>query len=205
MRKTVFKLPDETFLEILSYFPRISFRYKVTDGLRGVWGLTVLPAEYVERLDVLRAITQTCRTLRQKFLSWLWERVEACVVPDASAWYIYVGNTLERNYHILFKNPPLATHVRSAMVTSFILLYLTLYRRQRNVCYRHSLPDGYDSPRLRRLCPILAKPPHFGTMPRSSIYDHEAQEGIRGKNDAHYPNCCSAHGRPSHFAVMPER
>jgi len=100
-------------LEILSYFPVITLRYKYT-GLRGVWGLNVLPGEFVERLDVLRAITQTCRTLRRKFLSWLWERVEACVVPTLSAWYIYVGNVLESKCHILLKNPLLATHVRLA-------------------------------------------------------------------------------------------
>lgn len=112
-RKTVFKLPDETFLEILSYFPVIGFRYRITD-LRNFWGANFLPGEYAERLDVLRAITQTCRTLRRKFLSWLWERVEACVVPGCSAWYIYVGNALESKCHILLKNPQLATHVRLA-------------------------------------------------------------------------------------------
>ena len=110
-RRTVFKLPDETFLEILSYFPVINLRYKNT-GQRGIWGLNVLPGEFIERLDVLRAITQTCRALRRKFLSWLWERVEACVVPNLSAWYIYVGNVLESKCHILLKNPSLATHVR---------------------------------------------------------------------------------------------
>lgn len=108
----VFKLPDETFLDILSYFPVINFRYKIA-GQHRIWGANVLPGEYVERLDVLRAITQTCRMLRQKFLSWLWERVEACVVPNFSAWYIYVGNVLESKCHILLKNPSLTTHVRS--------------------------------------------------------------------------------------------
>ena len=110
-RKTVFELPDETFLEILSYFPVINLRYRHT-GQRGIWGLNVLPGEFIERLDILRAITQTCRTLRRKFLSWLWERVEACVVPTLSAWYIYVGNVLESKCHILLKNPSLAIHVR---------------------------------------------------------------------------------------------
>lgn len=115
--ETVFKLPDETFLEILSYFPVINLRYKHT-GQRGVWGLNVLPGEFIERLDILRAITQTCRTLRRKFLSWLWERVEACVVPTLSAWYIYVGNVLESKCHILLKNPSLATHVRLVDICS---------------------------------------------------------------------------------------
>ena len=112
MRRTVFTLPDETFLEILSYFPVITFRHRFTDR-RSVWGPNFLPGEYVERLNILRAVTQTCRTLRQKFLSWLWEKVEACVMPGHSAWYIYVGNVLESKCHILLKNPPLATHVRS--------------------------------------------------------------------------------------------
>ncbi|KAF9648465.1 hypothetical protein BDM02DRAFT_3239797 [Thelephora ganbajun] len=113
---TIFKLPDETFLEILSYFPVISFRYKVA-GLRSVWGINFLPGGYAERLDVLRAITQTCRILRRKFLSWLWERVEACIVPNLSAWYIHLGNALESRCHILLKNPSLAMHVRVMSVT----------------------------------------------------------------------------------------
>jgi len=113
--KIVFKLPDETFLEILSYFPVITLRYRITD-LRDVWGPSVLPGVYADRLDVLRAITQTCRTFRRKFLSWLWERVEACVVPTACAWYIYVGNALESKCHILLKNPLLASHVRSVNI-----------------------------------------------------------------------------------------
>lgn len=117
--KAVFKLPDETFLEILSHFPVINFRYKVTELRGSVWGPTCLPAEYADRLNALRAITQTCRTLRRKFLSWLWEKVEACVVPGHSAWYIYIGNVLESKCHILLKNPPLAAHVRSAAVHSF--------------------------------------------------------------------------------------
>jgi len=112
----IFKLPDETFLEILSCFPAVNFRYKIS-GLRTVWGQTFLPAEYAERLDVLRAITQTCRTLRRKFLSWLWEKVEACVAPERAAWYISLGNALESKCHILLKNPPLAMHVRVMSVT----------------------------------------------------------------------------------------
>jgi len=115
--KIVFKLPDETFLEVLSYFPVINFRHKICN-LRNVWGANFLTGEYAERFDVLRAITQTCRTLRRKFLSWLWERVEACVVPNRSAWYIHVGNALASRCHILLKNPPLATHVRLANLHS---------------------------------------------------------------------------------------
>jgi len=120
MQKPVFKLPDETFLEILSYFPVINLRYRHTGhmGHRGIWGINVLPGEFIERFDILRAITQTCRTLRRKFLSWLWERVEACVVPTISTWYIYVGNVLQRKCHILLKNPSLATHVRSVNIRS---------------------------------------------------------------------------------------
>lgn len=93
----------------------ITFRYRIAD-LQGVWGVKFLPGVYADRLNVLRAITQTCRTLRRKFLSWLWERVEACVVPTVSAWYIYVGNALESKCHILLKNPPLASHVRSVNI-----------------------------------------------------------------------------------------
>ena len=112
--KAVFKLPDETFLEIISYFPVISFRYSIDTNLKSVWYPTHLPGEYAERSNVLRAITQTCRTLRRKFLSWSWERVEACVAPDPTAWYIQLGNSLESKCHILLKNPLLATYVRSA-------------------------------------------------------------------------------------------
>ena len=191
-------------MEILSYFPVINFRYKTT-GYRGVWGVTFLPGEYAERLNVLRAITQTCRTLRQKFLSWLWERVEACVVPNLSAWYIYLGNALESRCHILLKNPPLAAHVRSEKYVSLIPLHLTRYCRQCNVCDHLSLQDGYDPPRLRDLPPVLAESPHFGDMSHPSRHDDETQKGVRRNNDAFHPNCCLTHRLSSHSAVMPKR
>ena len=111
LNMTVFKLPDETFLEILSYFSVINFRYKFS-GFRTMWDKNFLPPSYAQRLDVLRAITQTCRTLRRKFLSWLWERVEACIAPGRAAWYIFLGNALEGRCHILLKNPSLAVYVR---------------------------------------------------------------------------------------------
>lgn len=175
--RTVFQLPDETFLEILSYFPVVSFRYKFS-GPRSVWGQTFLPVIYAERLNALRAVTQTCRTLRRKFLSWLWERVEACVAPERAAWYISLGNALESKCHILLKNPPLATHVRSEIINLLILLCLIPFRSQRYGCYRHALPDGHNSPRLCKLSPVIAKPPYIGAMPRSPGDDDKAQEGF---------------------------
>lgn len=200
----VFKLPDETFLDILSYFPTVSFRYKF-NNLVAVWGRNYLPAEYAERVDVLRAVTQTCRTLRRKFLSWLWERVEACVSPGLPAWYIYLGNVLASKCHILLKNPSLAIHVRSVNVLSTISFHLMYFRRQRNVCHRHTLPDGHHPSCLRRLRPVLAEPPHVGIVSRSSRDDDQAQESIRGSNDTHHQNRRSTHNRSSHPAVVSKR
>ena len=122
MRRIVFTLPDETFLEILSYFPAINFRYGFAHQ-RGLSNPNVLSGGYAERCNVLRAITQTCRALRQKFLPWLWEGVDACAVPYDRAWYVYLGNLLENKCRILLKNPVLAAHVRLANIC---FLYSTL-------------------------------------------------------------------------------
>lgn len=182
----------------------INLRYSAS-GLQTMWGHTFLPAEYAERSDALRAITQTCRTLRRKFLPWLWERVEACVTPECDAWYIALGNVLESKCHILLKNPPLATHVRQVIINAFPLFHLTLYHTKHYVGHRHPLQNGYHPPCFCRLSPVLTKPSHFGTMSCSSRDDDEAQECVRGSNDTPHSDCCSAHSRSPHSPIMSKR
>jgi len=101
----VFKVPDEIFLEIISDLPVIPLLHILSNP-------RTIQREYILRFEVLRALTQTCRALRAKFLSWLWERVEACVLYNQDAWYAQVGRLLEKRSLLLLRNTNLAEHVQ---------------------------------------------------------------------------------------------
>jgi len=74
-RITVFGLPSELILEILSHFgdPHRTIRRE-----RSGQGSGVLVLEHVERLTVIRKLTMTCWHLRNMLLPLLWEYVEGC-------------------------------------------------------------------------------------------------------------------------------
>jgi len=94
MCSTVFKLADETFLHILSYLKRINLRHD-TLPLPFECGSPPIAREYIERQLALQALSQTCCALRQKFLPWYCERVEACVPTSGSPqWYRTIGELL---------------------------------------------------------------------------------------------------------------
>ena len=112
MYSTVFKLADEIFLHILSYFKYISLRYD-TLTLPFELGSPSIAETYVERQLALRALTWTCRTLRQKFLPWYYERVEACVPTSYSPqWYRTIGDLLYIRSRSLKKSPHVVKFVR---------------------------------------------------------------------------------------------
>lgn len=87
-------------------------------------GEPVLGREYLERPDVLRALSQTCVAYRTAFLPLLFERLEVCVTTrpgnPTKAFYRHIGDGLERKCSGLVGRPDLSEMVR--YVTFFISL-----------------------------------------------------------------------------------
>jgi hypothetical protein len=69
--KSVFLcLPDEMFIEILSWFPRVSYSVELSSiAESGPWIL---------RHDTLVALSETCRRLRSFFRPYAWQRIDVC-------------------------------------------------------------------------------------------------------------------------------
>ncbi|TCD67719.1 hypothetical protein EIP91_012017 [Steccherinum ochraceum] len=78
-------LPAEILDEIISYWDVLPTRfYCMTYGATATQHIThILPRiEYAERTYTLRALSQTCKALRQVILPRLWSRLECCWVPQ---------------------------------------------------------------------------------------------------------------------------
>ena len=115
---TLFKLPLELIMEILSYFNCLPI---ITNKLNlSLFGINPkVSRRYLERTDALRALSQTCRSWRNLFLPLLWERLESC----CSVMDIDSGNRFESNMNSLIRksalvceNPEIASHVRCVQV-----------------------------------------------------------------------------------------
>lgn len=98
-------LPVELFEMVLSDFEDISVGSIMQNP-------TTLPKEEGERMRVLRALSQTCKALRASCLPRVWERLEACIEHNDSAWYKQVSSRLERRCNGLADNPDLAKFVK---------------------------------------------------------------------------------------------
>jgi len=95
-------LPSEILLEIVSGFsddPSID------------------AAEYREGLNIIRALSQTCRELRSVYLPLLWKQVEACSTAGPVAWHIQVGSALERKSKGLLQSNYLISFVQVIIVS----------------------------------------------------------------------------------------
>lgn len=79
--------------------------------------LTTMPASYLSRQRLLRALSQTCRKLRHIFLPQLWHRLDVPRI-SVSDMYIKVKNILQRRMNGLLRNRILATHVRLVCMAS---------------------------------------------------------------------------------------
>ncbi|KAF8808880.1 hypothetical protein BYT27DRAFT_7095528 [Phlegmacium glaucopus] len=91
-------LPDELYLEILSYYPVSPFRHD--------------PSHSVRR-QVLFALSQTSTNLRRFFLCYLWERIEVCRSGQASIKSRTLALELVRQLEIVtIRNPTLAKYVK---------------------------------------------------------------------------------------------
>lgn len=101
--------PEELFDEVLSHLATLppQFYYDTSRGQ----GFP--PREWNEQSESLRALSQTCRTLRHKSLPRLWARLETCWVPKYAegTWYKYIMGSLQRKATGMMKSE-LRHHVR---------------------------------------------------------------------------------------------
>ncbi|KAF8063486.1 hypothetical protein FPV67DRAFT_247068 [Lyophyllum atratum] len=79
----IFAVPPEIWLEILSFLPSVQI------PTRRISHSPLLPSSTLARQEALRALSQTCRVFRDKFLSVLWDRFEVCATlgqVETPAW-----------------------------------------------------------------------------------------------------------------------
>ena len=118
-------LPDELYLEIVSYFPT----YPIPLGYKSV------DIEAVrDRHLTLHALSQTCRSLRSTFLRFLWQRIEVydgMETGKGRLHFRYGGPSLSRKKCaeelvrqlevVTVREPNLARHVKSVKSTHNLL------------------------------------------------------------------------------------
>ena len=119
---SVFNLPDDIFVEILSHFAAFKVHelyYRVDQQWEAVMPMQHLPREYAARRQMLFTLTQVCRGMREKFTPWLLEHIQSL--------FVYIGyesdkkkqehrqlvkKSLLRQMKMLAASPSLAAHVR---------------------------------------------------------------------------------------------
>ena len=106
--KAFLSIPMELTTEILSHFPAI-------DAYTGIWygqDEPVLPTVYLQRPDILRALSQTCIAFRRVFLPLAWENLDVCVGPRVKCpFFKHAGKTLKSKSDGLLENKDLAKYV----------------------------------------------------------------------------------------------
>ncbi|KAJ6597639.1 hypothetical protein DFH09DRAFT_1304422 [Mycena vulgaris] len=116
-------LPVETLHEIISHFPGVPVPCTVYTG-------RCLSANHLARPEALRALSETCRRLRDVLIALSWERVEVCAsrrIPEGSSdsfsvelWSSIskelVRELVRQTEVITIRNPSLAAHVRVVSV-----------------------------------------------------------------------------------------
>ncbi|KIJ30057.1 hypothetical protein M422DRAFT_267854 [Sphaerobolus stellatus SS14] len=113
----LFKLPNEIIHEILSYFPDMDLPKINRGDIYLLYDPSIETSGYI-REDALRALSQTCHTLREFFLPLLWEHFDVYARGGGMIWYKRVSNTLTRG-SVFLKDPRnqiIASHVRSCRV-----------------------------------------------------------------------------------------
>jgi F-box-like len=117
------QLPYDILWEILAYFPTIP-NWEVERNQ------TVLNPKYLQRYQILRALSQTCRALRFQCHPHLWEHIQACLLKEGGkfgSFYMQVGEALQKQSQILVSAlPELQPLVRYVQSQSHPLKYLTL-------------------------------------------------------------------------------
>jgi len=114
------QLPYDMIWEILAYYPTIP-NWEV------VRNQAVLNSKYLQRYQVLRALSQTCRALRFQCHPHLWEHVQACLLKESGrygSFYRQVGEALQKQSQILASAlPELQPLVRCARSQLDPLMY----------------------------------------------------------------------------------
>jgi hypothetical protein len=114
-------LPDELYLEIISYFPA----YPIPCGDK------LVDIEAVrDRHVTLFALSQTCRSLRPAFLRYLWQRIEVYDGMETGRGELrrtYAAGSVANKKHaeelvrqlevVTVREPSLARHVKSVELT----------------------------------------------------------------------------------------
>jgi len=103
-------LPSELQSEILDNF------LPVVSQTRVLQDIPVLEKIYLERTDVLRALSQVCVSYRRHFLLLLWQVLNLCCGArsgeEKPPFYIHVGVTLMRKCNALSQNSELLSFIR---------------------------------------------------------------------------------------------
>jgi hypothetical protein len=138
----ILELPAELWLEIICYFPAVPIPTRRTTHN------PVLPPSALDRSDVLKVLSQTCRALRNIFFEQAWERLEVCAVRvekskgqshsrDYSveglnygrdqipgSWYLGVSRTVQAKCEGLSRHPEYAALIRQVRYNKILSLLL---------------------------------------------------------------------------------
>ncbi|RDB24582.1 hypothetical protein Hypma_008276 [Hypsizygus marmoreus] len=121
-------LPTELLVEIVSYLPTIPVPATYAQNA------AVFPGTCLERMRIMRALSQMCRSLRAVFLPLSWERIEACTIDRidkmrrrpraglARSWERILATELVRQLEIVtIRDPSLASYVKivNVILTTF--------------------------------------------------------------------------------------
>ena len=116
-RSTLLELPLELIIEILSHFNCLPL---ITGKLDyGLFGIDpTVTRRYLERTDTLRALSQTCRSWRNRFFPLLWDRLEPCLIhsSDSGIWSESYGTSLIRKSALVCENPEIASYIRCVQI-----------------------------------------------------------------------------------------
>ncbi|KAF8159182.1 hypothetical protein B0H34DRAFT_747703 [Crassisporium funariophilum] len=114
----VFELPLELLMEILSHFQVLHTHTNLdTNHITIAYSEHIWSLFYLERTDILRSVSQTCKAWRIIFLPLLWERLEACATHSLTTkMFPIFGTPLVRKSMFISTRPELAAHIRSMSV-----------------------------------------------------------------------------------------
>lgn len=96
-----------------------------------------LPVHYRDRPEALRALSQTCRSLRAAFLPLLWENMDVCATMRTgkpNSFFKALGDILHRTSEGLIEQPEFLAHIRYGQMPAYIC---TLRCGQDNQCRPH--------------------------------------------------------------------
>lgn len=115
-------LPLELLMEVLSYFRSSPIMTSPTEEATDNVG-SIASENNLERTDVLRSLSQTCRLWRDIFFPILWERLDVTAThSESGAWYKVFGEALIKKSLLVSQNPEIAGHVRYTMPISCICI-----------------------------------------------------------------------------------